>query len=176
VRRVAQLHQRVRLTTPYVTHDQVRRCRCPTGLPCATAGSSRSARLKRRGAARAPFAAQFLGGANIITGDAQSDGSGSLVRTGFGVLRTARTANGAVSLFVRPENVALVDRGDGPNRFACRVVSQRFLGDIRQLELQLPEGGQVLGCKTRIGVVAPDAADIAYIDPRHLEVLREDAP
>src|SRR6185436_15882979 len=37
---------------------------------------------------------------NILTGEAHAHSVGSTVRTGFGVLQTARTASGPVSLFV----------------------------------------------------------------------------
>ncbi len=172
-----KLHERVRLTTLYVTHDQGEALSLSDRIAVMREG-----RFVEVGTPealwnnpRTVFAAQFLGGANIFSGEARSESVGSSVRTSFGVLRTARTATGLVSLFVRPENVALVEPGEGPNRFSCRVVSQRFLGDVRHLELQLPHGGPVLGCRTRTAALSPDVAVTAYIDPEHLEVLREDA-
>jgi len=173
-----KLHERVRLTTLYVTHDQGEALSLSDRIAVM-----RDGRFVEVGTPealwanpRTVFAAQFLGGANIFSGEAQSESVGSTVRTSFGVLRTARTASGPVSLFVRPENVSLVEPAAGPNRFLCRVVSQRFLGDVRHLELQLPDGGPVLGCRTRTVALSPDAAVTAFIDPEHLEVLHEDAP
>jgi iron(III) transport system ATP-binding protein len=172
-----KLHERVRLTTLYVTHDQSEALSLSDRIAVM-----RDGRFVEVGTPetlwkhpRTVFAAQFLGGANILTGEAHAQSVGSTVRTGFGVLQTARTASGPVSLFVRPEHVTLVDRADGPNHFVCRVVSQRFLGDLRHVELQLPDGGPVLGCRTRTGALAPDSAVTAFIDPAHLEVLQEEA-
>ena len=172
-----KLHERVRLTTLYVTHDQGEALSLSDRIAVMRDGRFVEVGTPEAlwSSPRTIFAAQFLGGANIITGEAQAESVGSTVRTSFGVLRMARTASGPVSLFVRPENVALVDAGAGTNRFVCRVVSQRFLGDVRHLELQLPDGGPVLGCRTRTGALSPDVPVTAHIEPGHLEVLREDA-
>ena len=124
---------------------------------------------------RTVFAAQFLGGANIIAGVAQAEEGGAAVATGFGVLHTVRAATGPVQLFVRPEHVALVPPGPGHNRIACRVISQRFLGDVRHLELRVEGDGSVLGCRTRTGALPHDGAVTAYVDPSAVEVLRDDA-
>jgi iron(III) transport system ATP-binding protein len=171
-----KLHERVRLTTLYVTHDQSEALSLSDRIAVMRDGrfvevGTPEALWKHP---RTVFSAQFLGGANILTGEAQPESAGASVRAGFGVLRIARSASGPVSLFVRPEHVSLVERGDGPNRFACRVVSQRFLGDVRHLELQLPNG-PILGCRTRTGAIAPDSTVTAFIDPEHLEVLQEEA-
>jgi ABC-type Fe3+/spermidine/putrescine transport system ATPase subunit len=124
---------------------------------------------------RTVFAAQFLGGANIVAGDARPEAGGSAVATSFGVLHTTHVATGPVQLFVRPEHVGLVAAGPGPNRIPCRVISQRFLGDVRQLELRVESDGTVLGCKTRTSALPPDAAVTAYVDPAAVEVLRDDS-
>jgi iron(III) transport system ATP-binding protein len=171
-----KLHQRVQLTTLYVTHDQSEALSLSDRIAVM-----RDGRFVEVGtpealwrSPRTVFAAQFLGGANIVSGDAILQNGVTVVRTSFGELRTAQRAQGRVSLFVRPENVSLVALGEGANRLVCRVVSQRFLGEMRHLELQLPRDGTILGCRTRIGHVAADGEVIAYIDPRHIEVLRED--
>ena len=171
-----KLHERLPLTTLYVTHDQGEALSLSDRIAVM-----RDGRFVEVGTPealwshpRTVFTAQFLGRANIFTGDASAEPDGAVVRTSFGALRTARTASGPVSLFVRPENVVLVAPGAGPNRFVCRVVSQRFLGDMRHLELQMPEGGPVLGCRTRTGALPPDGVVTAYIGPEQVEVLRED--
>jgi ABC-type Fe3+/spermidine/putrescine transport system ATPase subunit len=124
-------------------------------------------------APRTIFAAQFLGGANILAGEAQHASGGAIVQTAFGVLRTTHVASGPVSVFVRPENVSLVPPGEGPNRFSCALVGQRFQGDTRNLELRLPNGGPVLRSRTRTGALPAGGAVTIEILPEHVEVLRE---
>jgi iron(III) transport system ATP-binding protein len=173
-----KLHERLRLTTLYVTHDQGEALSLSDRIAVMRDGRFVEVATPEGlwSSPRTVFAAHFLGGANIFTGDAQPEACGAAVRTSFGVLWTARAAAGPVSLFVRPENVSLVAPGEGPNRFVCRVVSQRFLGDMRDLELQLPDGGPVLRCKTRTGALSTNGAVTAYILPEHVEVLQnEDA-
>jgi iron(III) transport system ATP-binding protein len=170
-----KLHDRLQLTTLYVTHDQAEALSLSDTIAVMRDGHFVEVATPEAlwSKPRTIFTAQFLGGANIITGEAQADTGGAAVRTSFGVLRTARKATGPVSLFVRPENVALVSSGEGPNRFVCRLVGQRFQGDMRELELQLPDGGPVIRCKTRTGVLAADRPVTAYIAPEHVEVLSE---
>ncbi len=172
-----RLHERVRLTTLYVTHDQGEALSLSDRIAVM-----RDGRFVEVGTPealwnhpRTVFAAQFLGGANIIAGVAQAEEGGAAVATGFGVLHTVRAAAGPVQLFVRPEHVALVPPGPGHNRIACRVLSQRFLGDVRHLELRVEGDGTVLGCKTRTGPLPHDGAVTAYVDPSAVEILRDDA-
>jgi len=75
---------------------------------------------------------------------------------------------------VRPENVSLVPTGPGANRFECTVVGQRFQGDMREVELQLPHGGPVLRCRTRTPVLSTDRPVTIEIRPEHVEVLSPD--
>jgi iron(III) transport system ATP-binding protein len=172
-----KLHERLRLTTLYVTHDQAEALSLSDRI--AVMRDGRFVEVATPEALwnnpRTVFTAQFLGGANILTGEAHPESGGTLVRTSFGVLRTTRTAQGPVSLFVRPENVSLVASGDGTNRFDCDVVGQRFQGDTRELELQLPDGGPVLRCRTRTAALRPDCTVTVYIPPEHVEVLSQDA-
>ena len=173
-----KLHDRLRLTTLYVTHDQAEALSLSDRIAVMRDGRfvEVATPMDLWNQPRTVFTAQFLGGANILGGDAQADDRGAAVKTSFGVLRTAHRATGPVTLYVRPENVELVAPGDGPNRFVCRLVGQRFQGDMRELELQLPEGGPVIRCKTRTGVLPADRPVTAYIDPEHVEVLSEDSP
>ncbi len=173
---LSRLHERVRLTTLYVTHDQGEALSLSDQIAVMRDGrfvevGTPEALWNRP---RTIFAAQFLGGANIIAGDARKEAGGAAVQTGFGVVHTVRDASGPIALFVRPEHVALVDAGGGPNRFQGRVVSQRFLGEVRHIELALA-GGQPLACRTRSAPVPQDGMVTAYLDPAHVEVLQEDA-
>ena len=171
-----KMHERLRFTTLYVTHDQQEALSLSDQVAVMREGRfvEVSSPEMLWSKPRTIFAAQFLGGANIFSGEARIEAGGALVRTGFGVIWTSQPATGHVTLFVRPETVTLVENGAGPNYFSCQVISQRFLGDVRHIELQLPGDGSVLRCKTRTATLSPDRAVIAYIKPEHVEVLREE--
>jgi len=172
-----KMHERLRFTTLYVTHDQGEALSLSDQVAVMREGrfveiASPEALWSRP---RTVFAAQFLGGANIFSGEARVEAGGALVRTGFGVIQTSRSATGPVTLFVRPECVTLVENGAGPNHFSCQVIGQRFLGDVRHIELRLPGDGSLLRCKTRTAALSPNCAVTAYIKPEHVEILREES-
>lgn len=81
--------------------------------------------------------AGFVGQANLWDGTVDSADS---VRVPFGVLRTAphgMAADRRVTVLVRPENIAVDDGGDTPNRFAGTVTRDRFLGAVRRYDLAI---------------------------------------
>jgi iron(III) transport system ATP-binding protein len=170
-----KLHERLRLTTLYVTHDQGEALSLSDHIAVMRDGRFVEVATPEAlwNTPRTVFAAQFLGGANILAGEAQPAPGGAIVRTGFGDLRTTHVATGPVALFVRPENVSLVPAGEGPNRFECALVGQRFQGDKRDLELRLPNGGPVLRSRTRTGALPTGGAVTIEILPEHVEVLDE---
>jgi iron(III) transport system ATP-binding protein len=171
-----KLHERLRLTTLYVTHDQGEALSLSDRIAVMRDGRFVEVATPETlwNSPRTEFAAQFLGGANILAGEARAQADGAMVRMDFGVLHTTHRVQGPVSLFVRPEHVQLAASGDGVNRFECAVVGQRFQGDMRDLELRLPNGGPVLRCKTRTGPLPADRAVMIEIPPRHVEVLSQD--
>ena len=172
-----KLHERLQLTTLYVTHDQGEALSMSDRIAVMREGRFVEVATPELlwNAPRTVFAAQFLGGANILTGDATPVPGGSVVSTVIGALRSTRTASGPVSVFIRPENVSLAAAGEGANRFECTVVAQRFQGDKRDLELQPKSGGQVLRCKAQTGVLPKDRTVAIYILPADVEVLSQDA-
>ena len=176
-----KLHERLRLTTLYVTHDQAEALSLSDRI--AVMRDGRFVEVETPEALwnhpRSVFAAQFLGGANVLKGAAKADGDGASVATEFGVLRTTHAVQGPVSLFVRPERVTLVTPGttpavNGANRFDCALVGQRFHGEVRDLELQVPNG-PILRCRARTGPLPSDRPVPIYIAPEHVEVLEGDA-
>ena len=171
-----KLHERLRLTTLYVTHDQGEALSMSDRIAVMREGRFVEVATPERlwNAPRTVFAAQFLGGANIFAGEARRTSGGSIISTPIGALRSTRNAEGPVSVFVRPENVSLVAASADANRFDCSVVAQRFQGETRDIELQPNGGGQVLRCKTHTGVLPKDRAVAIYIEPAHVEVLSHD--
>ncbi len=152
-----KLHERLRLTTLYVTHDQGEALSLSDRIAVMREGRFVEVATPEAlwNTPRTVFAAQFLGGANILTGDARLEPDGAVVRSKFGVLHTTHVrATVRYRFSYGPENVALAAPGEGVNRFDCAVVGQRFQGDTRDLELQLPNGGPILRCKDENGRAA----------------------
>src|SRR6266852_2671619 len=125
---IRRLQQELRITTIYVTHDQV-------GAP---------KELYER--PRTRFVADFVGTNNLVPGEVKGDGGrgGDLVvSTALGPLRAV--ANGPVSgrcvLAVRPENVTLgaASTGEG-NHVAGRVSLVSYLGNTLRYDVQTEPG------------------------------------
>lgn len=118
-----------------------------------------------------PFAARFLGEANLIGGMA----SGNALRTSGGgaVLRAANAlpAPGEAFLFVRPEKLMLRaaasgtggvadDGGAGQNRLVGRVRRVSFLGNFVRAELDAGAAGVLtVDAVNGPGVAAPAPAE-----------------
>ena len=171
-----RLHERLGLTTLFVTHDQGEALSMSDRIAVM-----RDGRFVETGTPeelwsrpRTAFTAQFLGGANLFPGDATRNGSGAIVQTAFGALHTSQPAAGAVSVFVRPENVSIASREDAPNRFEAKIVSQRFHGEVRDVELQVGPATTPLRCKMRAMSVPSGGMVSIAIEPEHVVVLEAD--
>ena len=168
-----RLHERLGLTTLFVTHDQGEALSMSDRIAVMRDGkfveTGTPEELWSR--PRTAFTAQFLGGANVFPGDATPSSSGAVVQTAFGPLHTSQRAAGSVYVFVRPENVAIANGDASPNRFEAKVVSQRFHGEVRDLELQVGPATTPLRCKTRSDAVAPGAVVTIAIPPENVVVL-----
>ena len=127
-----ELQRRLRLTTVYVTHDQVEALFLSHRIAVMQEG-----RIVQEGSPReiyaAPgsgFVADFVGSATFITGSY----SGAALRALGGEVRCATTRGvepGAAALLVlRPENVIVRPAPSGhPNEFAGELRVAAFLGD-----------------------------------------------
>ncbi len=179
-----KLHERLRITTLYVTHDQAEALALSDQIALISRG-----RIVEVGSPeelysrpRILFTAQFLGGANILTGTAsraEGEAGGTTVATAFGTLWSANIASGPVTVFIRPEDIHVLadelgaDDREGKNVFACIVLSDRFIGDSRQLELLVAGGsGTVLRCKVRGRLQVKQGATVRVrVDPGDVTVL-----
>ena len=121
---------------------------------------------------RTVFTAQFLGGANIFTGDARLEPDGAVVQTASASAHDAAAQRSGVGVRAAGE---CRDRSArrGINRFDCTVVGQRFQGDMRDLELQTARAARVR-CKDAHGRAAAGRAVTIDIRPEHVEVLSAD--
>ena len=133
---------------------------------------------------KTPFAAEFIGGANVIAGQVSDrrDGALAAVITSFGEVWVAGApATGQVKLFIRPERVILAGNGGdvapSRNQFSCTLVSDLFIGEGRELDLRPvgDTGHTILRCRAR-GVSAAKADERFHVQipPEDVTVLVAD--
>jgi putative spermidine/putrescine transport system ATP-binding protein len=111
--------------------------------------------------------ARFVGHANLWPATVTAPGE---VHAPFGTLRAETRGHppgSRVSILVRPEAIELAAAACGVNRFAGRVVQDRFLGAIRRFDLAL-DGGVVLGETTSRAEIAA-----IHIPPAAIRLLRD---
>jgi iron(III) transport system ATP-binding protein len=161
--------KRAGLTALYVTHDQTEAVVLGDRI-----GVMRDGKLLQLGTAESLynrpadlFVAGFTGASNQLAGRVVGrDGDFGLVETAPGhrllaVLPTLLAEGEAVRVAVRPENIRLgAEAGDGPNRFAGRVLSRRYQG------VQTVYALEVLGGMLEVLEVGTDArhAEGATVD------------
>jgi iron(III) transport system ATP-binding protein len=139
---IRRIHDRTRITTIYVTHDQKEALSLADRMAVL-----RDGRVEQIGDPRSvyrrpanKFVADFIGETNWIDGTVESiSDQGMAVRTAFGTV-TEMTRDGfligqKVSVGIRPEAVRI---GDAPvNAFDARIDSVTYLGEIEQYRLDL---------------------------------------
>jgi iron(III) transport system ATP-binding protein len=184
-----RLQETLKVTTMFVTHDQVEALSMSDRIAVV-----RDGRIVEAGTPgqlydrpRDAFTAQFIGGGNILAGridDAGPDRPPGWCRlqTGFGTLVASGTgaARGGVRLFVRPEKVRLLAPGSGPDRgvneFPCAITRRTFAGERIELEVRLADG-TLLSAR-----VSPDTASglgteaRVGLDPHDISILEERPP
>ncbi|WP_372026177.1 ABC transporter ATP-binding protein [Tistrella mobilis] len=109
--------------------------------------------------------AGFVGHANLWPGRVTAAG---LVETAIGPIRTATggfAPGDAVTVMVRPEEVSAEPAADAANRFAGRIAADRFLGNLRRLDLEVPGGLVKVETRRR------DAIDTVAIAPEAVRLL-----
>lgn len=138
---VRRLHDEFRYTTVYVTHDQAEAMTAADLIVVMNQG-----RIEQAGAPeeiysrpRSSFVANFLGGANILTGKAVD---AIRLDIGAGVVRCAEPtfvagAPGALSIRFHEIDVHPAQTGEA---LPATVLRQTFLGSIRDLSLALSDG------------------------------------
>ena len=141
------------LTMVYVTHDQAEALALSDEVALFQSG-----RIVQRGAPadiyRRPvtrFAADFIGGANLLHGTVQP-GDDLVVVTPQGRLRcvSASPAAGEVAVAIRPEAIDLgPEPAAGCNAVPCRVTARSFLGDAVDYTVDL--GGATLRARLAPG-------------------------
>lgn len=150
-----QLQKQLGITFCYVTHSQSEafamadRVVIMNGGTIQQVGAPRE--IFRKPANR--FVAEFIGTNNIIAGKVRTDGGGSMIESGFGILQLPRSSDLApgrkVELVIGADFLTLSrERPDLPNVVPVRVLGEQFVGSVvvvhldagdeRSLRAQLP--------------------------------------
>ena len=148
-----RLQESLKLTSIYVTHDQIEALSLSDEIALIRAGEINELATPRTiyGSPKSSFAAEFVGAANIIkgelrSGDCSNDGE-CTVATAFGDVLISSShlggnagRSGSVHVCVRPEKIRVF--ADAPsakqtNTFAATVKARSFMGYSIELTLEL---------------------------------------
>jgi iron(III) transport system ATP-binding protein len=162
-----RMHEQTRYTTLYVTHDQAEAMTAADRIVVMNKGRIEQVDTPRTiyEEPRTEFVARFLGGANVLEGDAA--GRDVLVVGGRRLVVAAPTLRQGVraKIAIRHHEIAIANRADGgqgENALPGRIVRSTFLGS--SLDLAVDVGGQVLR------VAAPPEMTIASDGAIELEL------
>jgi iron(III) transport system ATP-binding protein len=158
---IRRLHDEFRYTTVYVTHDQAEAMTTADQIVVMNHG-----RIEQAGTPediysrpRSRFVANFLGGANILSGRAVD---ALRLDIGAGVVRCAEpafSAGAAGALSIRSHEIG-VSVAAREGALQARVLRQTFLGSTRDLALALADG-TTLRASAPPGLAIPaDAIDV----------------
>ncbi len=150
-REIRRLHDELRITMVYVTHDQEEAASMADRIALMRSGRVMQVgtprELYRR--PRSVYAAEFFGRANVLHGRLLDAGDGMLhVAVGGATLSAARESDSpefrvdqAVSVIVRPEEVRLGAARAGA--LAGRVVEREFNGAVESYTVELDSGTSI---------------------------------
>jgi len=163
-----QLQRQLKITFIFVTHDQQEALAMSDRIALLKAGRVEQLDTPPEiyGRPRTPFAADFIGRANLIEAVVQSVAETQLVCTspeGRWVASGGagdRAIGSRVTLMVRPEHVRVAAAEAGrtpdastdeasPNRFSAEVVAVAFKGFVHEAVLKLPSGLLVTALTTQ---------------------------
>jgi putative spermidine/putrescine transport system ATP-binding protein len=183
---IVRLHQEVDVTIINVTHDQREALMLSDRI-----GVMRLGRLEQVGSSkelyrepRTRFVAAFLGAANVLTGQADTDGDDAWVTTPTG----SRLKVGALSdsligqqcaVVVRAESLSLAPLSDSDahqgNRFAGQVAVKAFEGASIYYEVDIPTLNATLKVETPASILIREFDTGAHVlvrwDPTAANVL-----
>jgi iron(III) transport system ATP-binding protein len=174
------LQRRLRMTTVYVTHDQVEALSLSDTIAVMRAGElieiAPPKELYQR--PRSAFSARFVGGANVLSGCSLKAAGGAVVQTPFGMLEVNEAVpDGEHMFFVRPEHIRVLSSRppNSANSFACRVISRRFVGEATEFDLVVGEDKTMLCARAaEPPPVEPEGRAWISIDPNVIHFLDRD--
>jgi iron(III) transport system ATP-binding protein len=133
---VRQLQRNLGITALYVTHDQLEALSMSDRIAVMLGGQivqeGNPSEIYARPASR--FVAGFVGSGNFVAGTVISTGVAGRLKTPIGEVSadcsSAANSGGPATLFIRPENVKLLDNSaSGRNVFAGRIEDLAFMGE-----------------------------------------------
>ncbi len=135
-----QILRATRQTAVYVTHDQEEAFAVADRVVVMDDG--RIAQIGTpQGIYRQPastFVARFLGLDNLLEGQVERRGEGTVVQTRVGALPLDAPADGQVTLLLRPETASLDGQGDV--EISGELVERSFRGSTQRIVLRLSDG------------------------------------
>jgi iron(III) transport system ATP-binding protein len=172
---VRRLHDQYRYTTIYVTHDQAEAMTTADRIVVMNAGRIEQSGTPEEvyGRPASEFVARFLGGTNIVRGQAVDDRhisfAGVALRCGSGTLR--RGADSAVS--IRHHDIRLLTTAPAvpDNTVAAKVVRQVFLGNARDYLVEAANGTQLRVIAPAEQSFSPGSAIWLHLPPERCRAL-----
>lgn len=172
---IKQIQREINVTTLFVTHDQQEALSLSNQIIVLDDGEKEQEgtpeSLYERPAN--PFVAEFVGKSSKFTGRVDETDP-SIVQNGsltFSVAPDLAPETGDVTLYVRPEDVA-IDANDGyQNEFSATVAHVADVGSHSEIELELEDGTTVLVEAERFPDLAVGENTTVGFDPEDVIVL-----
>jgi ABC-type Fe3+/spermidine/putrescine transport system ATPase subunit len=99
-----------------------------------------------------PYVAKFIGMDNFLTGEAEKNEQGSLIKTSLGAWQTSKDWQGSGSVLLRPDKILIKDKKSGD--LAClegSLLGSRFSGSALEIEMNIDQ--------TRIEFSVPETGE-----------------
>jgi ABC-type Fe3+/spermidine/putrescine transport system ATPase subunit len=169
-----EIHQRLGLTTIFVTHDQEEALSLSDRIVLLNAG-----RIEQEGTPAqiysqpaTGFASNFIGSANLLPAEIVEGPDGPVARFGDGqelALAKSETARGTATVALRQEDLSLSAEGNGPK---AKVRTRVFLGARNRYVMSL--AGHPLRALTANDLDFADGQEVSLaIDPARIRIIRD---
>ena len=169
---IRRLHDELRYTTVYVTHDQSEAMTTADRIVVMNHG-----RVEQIGAPEdiyqqpdTEFVARFIGGTNILRGRAEGQG----VRCGPLLIECGNVIPRAVSetpVSIRPSDVEIGPTQARANDFSATILRHTYLGGARDYLLELPGGAQIRATTPLHNRAEVGSTVGVHLPPRHCRAL-----
>lgn len=169
-----EIHQRLGLTTIFVTHDQEEALSLSDRVVLLNGGRIEQVGNPAEiyGQPATSFASNFIGSANLLPAEIVEAADGPVARFADGqqlALAKSETARGAATVALRQEDLTLSADGDGPR---AKVRTRVFLGARNRYVMTL--AGQTLRALTPNDLSFADGQDVSLsIDPARIRIIRD---
>jgi iron(III) transport system ATP-binding protein len=178
-----RIQETLRVTTVYVTHDQVEALSLSDQIALMRGGkvteiASPEALYNRP---QSEFAAQFIGGANIVKGHALgSDPATGLcsITTSFGTIhsKVSKVVPGPVLVCLRPEKLRVLPAATATpptmNVYRAAIMARSFLGHNVEFLLRLDDLSELRCICSDFEIGNDERSILLHIEPRDVYVIR----